>query len=218
MNSGIWAPKILGAQAFPQVPSLNCPLDQNRVDEHQVVLQQLATVIQSQVGRLKKSREILKLWSAPSCCKKNIMPTLSFFRDILALDSDLVTLLSNAELTPKPGDTIMLGARNCTISTLPGDFNYVIAADKLSLKDATSLKIGGTSNNKSPSITILAVEIDGAFNLAVSGLDGTPGAHGIKGKDSEIITFGDKPKGSIPPENRADPAEMTDLAVREAEP
>ena len=128
------------------------------------------------------------------------MPTLSFFRDTLALDSDLVTLLSNAELTPKPGDTIMLGARNCTISTLPGDFNYVIAADKLSLKDATSLKIGGTSNNKSPSITILAVEIDGAFNLAVSGLDGTPGAHGIKGKDSEIITFGDKPKGSIPPE------------------
>ena len=55
MNSGVWAPKILGAQAFPQVPSLNCPLDQNRVDEHQVVLQQLATVIQSQVGRLKKS-------------------------------------------------------------------------------------------------------------------------------------------------------------------
>jgi hypothetical protein len=128
------------------------------------------------------------------------MPTLSFFRDTLALDSDLVTLLSKAKLTPKPGDTIMLGARNCTISTLSGDFNYVIAADKVSLKDATSLKIGGTSNNKSPNITILAVEIDGAFNLAASGLDGTPGAHGIKGKDSEIITFGDKPKGSIPPE------------------
>ena len=69
MNSGVWAPKILGAQAFPQVLSLNCPLDQNRVDEHQVVLQQLATVLQSQVGRLKKSREILKLWSAPSRCK-----------------------------------------------------------------------------------------------------------------------------------------------------
>ena len=201
MNSGVWAPKILGAQAFPQVLSLNCPLDQNRVDKHQLVLQQLATVLQSKVGRLKKSREILKLWSAPSRCKsKNTMPTLSFFRDILALDSNLVTLLSKAKLTPKPGDTIMLGARNCTISTLPGDFNYVIAADKLSLKDATSLKIGGTANNKSPSITILAVEIDGAFNLAASGLDGTPGAHGIKGKDSEIITFGDKPKGSIPPE------------------
>jgi hypothetical protein len=147
------------------------------------------------------SRESLKLWSAPSRCKgKNTMPTLSFFRDILALDSDLVTLLSNAELTPKPGDTIMLGARNCTISNLSGDFNYVIAADKLSLKDATSLKIGGTSNNKSPSITILAVEIDGAFNLAVSGLDGTPGAQGIKGKDSESITVGGQPRGSIPPE------------------
>jgi len=128
------------------------------------------------------------------------MPTLSFFRDTLALDSNLVTLLSNAKLTPKPGDTILLGARNCTISTLPGDFNYVIAADKLSLKDATSLKIGGTSNNKSPSITILAVEIDGAFNLAASGLDGTPGAHGIKGEDSEIITLDGKPRGSIPPE------------------
>src|SRR6478609_812613 len=128
------------------------------------------------------------------------MSTLNFFRDTLALDSNLVTLLSNAKLTPKPGDTIILGARNCTISDLPGDFNYVIAADKLSLKGATSLKIGGTANNQSPSITILAAEIDGAFNLAVSGLDGTPGAHGVKGKDSESIIIGGQPRGSIPPE------------------
>jgi hypothetical protein len=69
MNSGVWSPKILGALALPQALSLNCPLDQSRVDEHQVVLQQLATVLQSQVGRLKKSREILKLWSAQSRCK-----------------------------------------------------------------------------------------------------------------------------------------------------
>jgi hypothetical protein len=62
-------PKILGAQAFPQVLSLICPLDQNRVDENQAVPQQLATVLQSPVGRLKKSGEILKLWSAQSRCR-----------------------------------------------------------------------------------------------------------------------------------------------------
>jgi hypothetical protein len=62
-------PKILGAHAFPQVLSLICPLEQNRVDEHRAVLQQLATVLQSPVGRLKKSGEILKLWSAQSRCR-----------------------------------------------------------------------------------------------------------------------------------------------------
>jgi len=69
MNSGVLSPEILGALALPQVLSLNCPLDQSRVDEHQVVLQQLATVLQSQVGGFKKSREILKLWIAQSRCK-----------------------------------------------------------------------------------------------------------------------------------------------------
>jgi hypothetical protein len=61
------------AQAFPQVLSLICLLDQNRVDEHQAVLQplaaKLATALQSPVGRLKKSGEILKLWSAQSRCR-----------------------------------------------------------------------------------------------------------------------------------------------------
>ena len=62
-------PAILGAEASPEPFLFNRVLDQNRVDEHQVVLQQLATVLQSQVGRLKKSREILELWSAQSRCK-----------------------------------------------------------------------------------------------------------------------------------------------------
>ena len=59
----------LMAEAQRSRQAFDRELDAIRVDEHQVVLQQLATVLQSQVGRLKKSREILKLWIAQSRCK-----------------------------------------------------------------------------------------------------------------------------------------------------
>src|SRR5882724_517456 len=95
--------------------------------------------------------------------------TRTFFRDSLALGSNILDLLKTSNVIPQEGDTLVLGARHCTISTLPADFNYVIAADKLSLSAGSSLTLTGTTNNTSPNVTILAVEIDGPFNLVCAG-------------------------------------------------
>ena len=61
------------------------------------------------------------------------MATIRFFRDSLALDNNLPALLASAGINIQPGDTLVLGARLCTIAALPGGFHYVIGADKLSL-------------------------------------------------------------------------------------
>src|ERR1700730_7429003 len=122
------------------------------------------------------------------------MAIVRFFRDSLILDNNLPALLASAKLTIQPGDTIVLGARLCTISALPGDFNYVIGADKLSLALPSPLNVSGTAGNRSPNVTILAVEIDGPFSLACRGMDGAPGSSGLRGSDGGIVIVNGKPK------------------------
>src|SRR5207244_622001 len=95
---------------------------------------------------------------------------------------------------------------------LPGDFNYVIGADKLSLASSSPLNVSGTAGNESPNVTILAVEINGPFSLECRGRDGTPGTPGGRGTDGQIIIVNGKPK-FIPP-NRADPAEQVGQEAR----
>jgi hypothetical protein len=110
------------------------------------------------------------------------MGTLSFFQESLAINNNVVDLFAHATppLTVHPGDTLVLGARQCSITALPGDYHYVIAADKLTLAGIAPLTVKGTPANPSPSVTVLAIEIVGPFGLLSSPL---PGATGQKGGD-----------------------------------
>jgi hypothetical protein len=87
------------------------------------------------------------------------MATVRFFRDSLTLDNNLVALLASAKLTVRPGDTLVLGTRLCTIGALSGDFNYVIGADELTLAAPSPLQVVGTGSNRSPVVTILAAKV-----------------------------------------------------------
>jgi hypothetical protein len=129
------------------------------------------------------------------------MATVRFFRDSLTLTNNL-SALTNAGVTLQPGDMLVLGARLCTIMALPGDFNYVIGADKLML-GAEGVVVSGTAGNRSPNVTLLAAEIDGLFNLErfdleCRAMDGVPGNPGAPGEDGEVVLDHGKPKFTPP--------------------
>jgi hypothetical protein len=125
------------------------------------------------------------------------MATVKFFRDSLTLD-DSLTALTKAGVTPQPGDTLFLGARLCTIAALSGDYNYVIGADTLSVASPSPLDVSGTSANKSPNVTILAVEINGPFSLECRGMAGAPGRPGTPGRDGKTVIVAGKPRFTLP--------------------
>jgi hypothetical protein len=141
------------------------------------------------------------------------MAIIRLFNEALSFDNNLAAnlraLLASEALphTPpqtfNPGDTLVLGRRTCSISALPGDYNYVIVADKLTLTPppgTSSLVVNGTAGNPSPSVTVLAVEIEGAFKLvssATPGAQGRDGADGIEGEGRRPNGHWDQPP--IPP-------------------
>jgi hypothetical protein len=114
------------------------------------------------------------------------MSTYRFFRDSLSLDATLLTRLLNAGITPIPGDTLVLGAAHCLMTTLSPDFNYVILADTLVSSSSIVVTAKGVP---APSVSIFANNIAVPMNLTVAGVPGTPGAPGVKGDDGgrEII-------------------------------
>lgn len=106
--------------------------------------------------------------------------------DPLCLDGALISILNGAGLQPNPGDTIVLGAKDLTIqaSTLPGDYNYVLVAETFTMNQAGpsgSLALTGTALNHSPSMTVLADQIQGALKLSCIGQKGKTGATGKPG-------------------------------------
>ena len=54
--------------------------------------------------------------------------TIHFFRDSLTLDDTLFERLAKAGIETHPGDTLVLGAANCTLTSLSPAFSYVILA------------------------------------------------------------------------------------------
>ena len=129
------------------------------------------------------------------------MAVIRFFRDSITITENL-SALTGAGITPQPGDTLVFGGRQCFISDLPGDFNYVIAADCVGCVGGV---ISGTVANKSPSVTILSSEIHGfsdsvPFYLECHGMDGSPGAPGAPGKEGKIEIVNGKPKITPPGE------------------
>src|ERR1700730_1261941 len=116
------------------------------------------------------------------------MGTIRFFQESLSINNNIADLLAHAPppLTVHPGDTLVLGARQCSITALPGDYHYVIAADKLTLAGIPFLTVNGTTGNPSPSVTVLAIEIDGPFDLVSTPLPGATGQNGSDGEDGTL--------------------------------
>ena len=111
------------------------------------------------------------------------MSSIRFFRDSLTLDSNLLAKLTNAGLNPSPGDMLVLGAPQCTVTTLPGNYNYTIVADKVTLSSNPTLC--GVAPNVSPSVTIYATDVEG--DLVCCGAAGAPGAAGARGEDGTMM-------------------------------
>ena len=126
------------------------------------------------------------------------MAIISLFTESLVLNNNIIALFGiplpgKGQLpTPRPGDTLVLGGHQCSITALPGDYNYVIAADTQTLTGISTLVVTGTAGNPSPNVTVLAVEIEGAFELESRALPGVPGAHGANGTDGKGTVTGGK--------------------------
>jgi hypothetical protein len=111
------------------------------------------------------------------------MATIRFFRDSLTLDSTLLSRLLNAGVTPSVGDTLVLGAANCTLINLSPGFNYVILADALV---ASPFPIALTANGVA--ISVFANSIVSTLAITVAGAAGHDGEPGAKGDDGDIVS------------------------------
>jgi hypothetical protein len=101
---------------------------------------------------------------------------LYFFRDTLSVDQTTIGALNAG-----PGDTLVLAGRQVSLSSLAPQFNYIIAADELTVAPNAQTLVVGTA----PVVTILARTILGA-PLAITakgevGVNGEPGEAGESG-------------------------------------
>jgi hypothetical protein len=134
---------------------------------------------------------VISTWRANLIFQKQVtnrhpgerMAVIQFLRETLTLD-DRLTELRAAGFAPRHGDTLVFGARECRILSLPSDYDYVIAADRLDLP-AGSITLQDTLHRQC-CITVLAEVIEGPFSVISKGTTGEPGAPGEPG-DIEII-------------------------------
>ena len=118
------------------------------------------------------------------------MSTYRFFRDSLIVDDSLFARLGNAGIVPAPGDTLVLGAAHCILSSLSPAFNYTILADTLTPSPVVSVNAVSVP---APTVSVIANTIAGPFRLVVTGAPGTPGAPGNKGEDGGTVIVNGKP-------------------------
>ena len=112
--------------------------------------------------------------------------TIHFFRDSLTLDDTLFERLAKAGIETHPGDTLVLGAANCTLTSLSPAFSYVILADTLTTGPSPiALSAPG---DPAPAVSVFANSIVGALDITVTGVAGPDGEPGAKGDDGDIIT------------------------------
>ncbi len=118
------------------------------------------------------------------------MATYRFFRDSLTLDGTLLARLQNVGISPIPGDTLVLGAAHCILSSLSPDFNYFVLADTLVSSSVVGL---AATSVPAPSVGIFANAFATALNLTVTGQEGADGQPGSKGEDGGVEIINGKP-------------------------
>lgn len=111
--------------------------------------------------------------------------TVRYFRDVLAIDQNLI-----ASLNARYGDTLVFGARQVTVLSLTPYYNYVFAADRITVAGGA---ISFTTATPS-AVTVLAANIDGPLSITCAGTRGAAGADGEPGESG--IT--DNPEGGRP--------------------
>lgn len=105
------------------------------------------------------------------------MPTtIRHFQDELTIDAALASHLGATQ----GGDTLVLGGRLVTLAGLSSGFNYVIAADRLTVPAGATFDLVGVNG---PGIGIFARELRGApLMITSAGGDGAPGEPGEPGE------------------------------------
>jgi hypothetical protein len=118
------------------------------------------------------------------------MAVIQFFRETLTLD-DRLTALRAAGFAPQHGDTLVFGARECAIHSLPSEYDHVIAADRVSAPHG-SITLQD-SLHRQCCISVLAGEIDGALHVISKGTTGEPGEPGEPGLPGDVEIINGKP-------------------------
>ena len=109
------------------------------------------------------------------------MPTLRFIRDSLAIDDTLLARLAGSGIAARAGDTLVLAAARCTLTSLSQDFDYIILADELVAGQAP---IGvAAAGDPAPAVIVRARSIAGALSITVTGVAGVDGDAGPDGDD-----------------------------------
>jgi hypothetical protein len=110
--------------------------------------------------------------------------TIRFFRDTLTIDQNLIS-----SLDPHPGDTLVLGGRQIGLSTLLSAYNYIIAADQLTVAPQAATSLTGVimegGENPSPAVSVLAGAINGLLSITCAGAPGKTGHNGAHGKNGD---------------------------------
>jgi hypothetical protein len=104
--------------------------------------------------------------------------TVRFFRDTLTLDERLIDSIAAA-----PGDTVVIAARELTLSAFAPLFHYVLAADRLTVAPGARTSLIGPSL----AVTVLAQTIAGQLFITSAGFDGSAGEPGQPGEPGDEI-------------------------------
>jgi hypothetical protein len=98
--------------------------------------------------------------------------TVRFVRDSLTIDHGLISSVSS-----NISGTIVFCARHVVLAGLSPSHDYVIAADEL-----TVVPNAATSLEGSPSVTVMALSINGPLQITSAGIPGDPGSDGENGE------------------------------------
>ena len=103
--------------------------------------------------------------------------TIRFVRDTFTIDQSVISALN-----ARAGDTLVLAGRQVTLFTLVPEFSFVIVADQLIVAPQARTALTGVVGNPSPSVTVLARNIDGPLAVTTAGMVGIDGANGANGE------------------------------------
>ena len=110
--------------------------------------------------------------------------TIRFFRDSLTIDDSLISRVG-----ANTWDTIVFCARHVVLSGLLPNHDYVIAAEELTVVPSAATSLLG-----SPSVTVMAVHVNGPLQVTSAGVPGEDGAAGENGESGiEIPEGGGRP-------------------------